>query len=227
MGETIQLTTNSGQAFNAYVAGSEEATGAVMILHEWWGVMPHNRDWADRLAELGYQALVVDLYDGQVTDDPEQASDWMREIDQAAADEKLKAALAFLAAPGRRIATYGCSFGGKQSMQASLLAPELVTATIVAYCRMETDVEKLKTLCGPVLAIYAQQERNWPQKQEDFEVAMAFAGKHTEGVGYDAAHGFTNPTSPRYDTAADKAAWETLVRFLEFNLGKPELHQSR
>jgi carboxymethylenebutenolidase len=218
MGETIRLQTADSQPFDIYAAGPEDAKGAVMILHEWWGVMPHNRDWAERLAELGYRAIVVDLYDGRVTEDAEEASTWMREIDQAVADAKLKAALDYLEQPGRAIATYGCSFGGKESMQATLLAPQKVAATIVAYCRMETDVEKLKTLQGPVLAIYAQQERNWPQKQEDFEVAMAFAGKDTEGVGYDAAHGFTNPTSPRYDAAADKDAWETLVRFLQLHL---------
>ncbi|MGD8587797.1 MAG: dienelactone hydrolase family protein [Chromatiales bacterium] len=221
MGKNIQLHTTDGQPFDAYLVGSEDAGAAVMILHEWWGIKPHNRVWADRLADLGYLALVVDLYDGRVTDDADEASRWMREIDQGMADEKLKAALAYLSRPGRRIATYGCSFGGKESMQASLLAPHQVAATIVAYCRMETDVEKLKTLQGPVLAIYAQQERNWPQKQEDFEVAMAFAGKDTQGVGYDAAHGFTNPESPRYDADADQAAWETIVRFLEFSLGRP------
>ena len=221
MGKDIRLHTADGQPFGAYLAGPEDAGSAVMILHEWWGIKPHNKAWADRLADLGYLAMVVDLYDGRVTDDPEEASGWMREIDQGIADEKLKAALTYLTAPGRRIATYGCSFGGKESMQATLLAPQQVSATIVAYCRMETDVEKLKTLQGPVLAIYAQQERNWPQKQEDFEVAMAFAGKDTQGVGYDAAHGFTNPDSPRYDAEADRAAWETIVRFLAFSLGKP------
>jgi carboxymethylenebutenolidase len=218
MGKTIQINSTSGLPFDIYLAGPEDSTAAVMILHEWWGIMPHNRDWAERLADLGYLAMVVDLYDGRTTDDPEEASRWMSEIDQAVADDKLKAAIAYLAAPGRQIATYGCSFGGKESMQATLLAPEKIAATIVAYCRMETDVEKLKTLRGPVLAVYAQQERNWPQKQEDFEVAMAFAGKDTQGVGYDAAHGFTNPTSPRYDAEADQAAWETIVRFLEINL---------
>lgn len=221
MGETIELRTAKDEPFNIYAAGPEDADRAVMILHEWWGLMPHHKDWADRLADLGFRAIVVDLYDGRVTDDAEEASSWMREIDQTQADEKLKAALSNLEAPGRRIATYGCSFGGKESMQATLLAPEQVTATIVAYCQMETDVGKLKRLRGPVLAIYAQQERNWPQKQEDFEVAMAFAGKDTEGVGYDAAHGFTNPSSPRYDADADKAAWETILRFLELHLGKP------
>jgi dienelactone hydrolase len=52
-------------------------------------------------------------------------------------------------------------------------------------------------------------------------MAMAFAGKDTQGVGYDAAHGFTNPSSPRYDGAADQAAWQTIVRFLASNLARP------
>jgi carboxymethylenebutenolidase len=152
-------------------------------------VLPHNRQWADRLAEAGYLSLVIDLYDGRVTDDSEQAAQWMREVDQAAADRKLTAAIEFLSAPGRCLAVYGCSFGGKQAMR------------------------------GPVLTIYAQQERNWPQKQEDFETAMQAAGKLTEAHGYDAAHGFTNPASPRYDAEADAAAWQTLLDFLARQIG--------
>ncbi|MEW7998822.1 MAG: dienelactone hydrolase family protein, partial [Candidatus Thiodiazotropha endolucinida] len=68
---------------------------------------------------------------------------------------------------------------------------------------------------------YAQQERNWTDKQEAFETAMRAAGKETESVGFDAAHGFTNPTSPRYDEAADKASWACIVDFLQRCLGKP------
>ena len=214
MGQAIQLTTAEGQPFGGYLSGDEQNQRAVLILHEWWGVKPHNRLWADKLAEAGYLTLVIDLYDGRVTDDAEEAATWMREIDQAQADRKLIAALERLAGDGRRVAVYGCSFGGKEAMQASLLRPDLVAATALAYCRMETDVEKLATLQGPVLAIYAQEERNWPQKQEEFEAAMAAAGKQTEAVGYDAAHGFTNPSSPRYDAAADEEVWQVLLGFL-------------
>lgn len=214
MGEDIELQTAQGESFKGYLAGDETAPGAVLILHEWWGVMPHNRQWADRLAEAGHLSLVVDLYDGRVTDDPEQAAQWMREIDQAAADRKLIAAIEFLSEQGRRLAVYGCSFGGKQAMQASLLRPQQVSATALAYCRLETDAARLSALQGPVLAIYAQQERNWPQKQEDFESAMQAAGKLTEAVGYEAAHGFSNPTSPRYDREADAASWQVLLDFL-------------
>jgi carboxymethylenebutenolidase len=95
-------------------------------------------------------------------------------------------------------------------MQASLLAPDKINATIQAYCRMETNVERLKGLNGPVLAIYAQQERNWPRKQADFE----------------AAHGFTNPTSPRYDKEADKASWACIVNFLKRNISVTQDHIS-
>jgi carboxymethylenebutenolidase len=87
-----------------------------MILHEWWGIMPHNRSWANRLADIGHLTLVVYLYDGRTTDNPEVASEMMRNIDQTRADRKLLAAIDYLYAPGRRIATFGCSFGGKESM---------------------------------------------------------------------------------------------------------------
>ncbi|MCG8014589.1 MAG: dienelactone hydrolase family protein [Candidatus Thiodiazotropha sp. 'RUGA'] len=215
MGQEIELTTEQGERFQAYLTGSDECRGGILILHEWWGVKPHNRQWADQFADAGYQALVVDLYDGRVTDDAEKAALWMREIDQQAADHKLIAALEYLARDGRKIAVYGCSFGGKQAMQATLLKPELVDATAIAYCRMETDPSKLAHLQDPVLAIYAEQERNWPDKQHAFEQAMREAGKHTESVSYDAAHGFTNPTSPRYDEAADKAAWQVVIDFFQ------------
>ncbi|MES9943455.1 MAG: dienelactone hydrolase family protein [Candidatus Thiodiazotropha sp.] len=218
MGREIILKTSQDESFNAYLAGDEAAESGVMILHEWWGVMPHNRQWADSLADIGHLALVVDLYDGRTTDDPELAAEMMRNIDQPRAERKLQAAIDYLHRPGRRIATFGCSFGGKQSMQASLLRPDKVSATLVAYCRMETDVARLKRLSGPVLAIYAQQERNWPQKQEDFEAAMKAAGKETEAAGFDAAHGFTNPTSPRYDAEADQASWQSIVDFLQRHL---------
>jgi carboxymethylenebutenolidase len=221
MGREIVLKTTRDRSFNAYITGNQTAESAVLILHEWWGVMPHNRQWADRLADLGHLAMVIDLYDGRTTDDPRLAAEMMRNIDQPNADQKLTAAIDYLYQPRRRIASYGCSFGGKESMQASLLAPDRISATILAYCRMETDVERLKRLSGPVLAIYAQQERNWPQKQKDFEAAMKTAGKVTESIGFDAAHGFSNPTSPRYNKEADKASWDCIVDFLQRYIGIP------
>lgn len=109
-------------------------------------------------------------------------------------------------------------------MQASLLEPAKINATILSYCRMETDVERLKQLSGPVLAIYAQQERNWPQKQDNFEAAMKAAGKVTQSVDFNTAHSFTNPASPHYDEETDKASWAYIVSFLQRYLVETPSH---
>lgn len=93
------MQTADGIGFAVYLAGPEDTRRGILILHEWWGVKDHNRDWAERFAALDYRAMVVDLYDGRTTDDAEQASQWMREIDQSVADRKLRAALDYLKAP--------------------------------------------------------------------------------------------------------------------------------
>jgi carboxymethylenebutenolidase len=213
-GVTLTLQTDTGVPFQVYASGPDDAARGVLVMHEWWGMRPHNMAVADRFAAAGYRALLVDLYDGQTTDDTAEAGRWMREMDQLEADAKLLASLEALRARGRKLATYGCSMGGKQSMCATLLEPESIDATVVAYCRMETDVDNLSSLKGPVLAIYASQESTWPAKQESFEAAMAEAGKTTEAAVYDAGHGFTNPTSPHYDETAAEDAWRVTIDFL-------------
>jgi len=71
-GETQTLHTTDGHPFAAYLAGPEQTRGAVLLCHEWWGLKGHNLAWADHLAEAGYRAIAVDLYDGRVTDDRQE-----------------------------------------------------------------------------------------------------------------------------------------------------------
>lgn len=217
-GETLTLRTDAGVPFLVYVSGPEDAPRGVLTIHEWWGLRPHNKALADRFAAAGYRTLVVDLYDGQTTDDTAEAGRWMRDLDQLEADAKLLASLHALKAPKRRLATYGASMGGKQSMCATLAEPESIDATVMAYCRMPTEVDALVNLNGPVLAVYASRESTWPAKQEAFEAAMHEAGKVTEAAVYDAGHGFTNPTSPRYDETAAEDAWRVTLAFLDRHL---------
>jgi len=215
LGEDQALHTADGRPFAAYVAGDVAASRAILILHEWWGLKDHNRAWADRFARAGYRALAIDLYDGRVTDDRQVAAAWMRELDQAQADAKLATALEALAAHGRPVATFGFSLGGRESFAATLLRPDLVGATVVGYCRMPSEVDALRALRGPVLAIYAEQERTWPEKQQAFEAAMAGAGRVTEPLCFDAAHGFMDPESRNFDPAAAEATWQATLAFLQ------------
>jgi len=218
-GETLQLKASNGVPFEVYVTGPDAARRGILICHEWWGVQDHNLAWAEEFAEQGYKVCVLDLFDGLTTDDITEAQEMARNLDRNDADAKITAALDLLDKPERAIATYGVSFGGRQSLCAAILSPDKVSAVVTGYARLETDQEKLAELAAPVFVIYARREGTWPAKQEAFEAAMDKAGKRTESVAFDAAHGFTNPTSPRYDFEADREAWQATLDFLDRELG--------
>lgn len=209
------LKTRDGNEAEAYVTGPDTARHAILIIHDWWGVLKYNQQWADRLAALGYKAMVLDLYDGEKASNAEQAGELMRNLDQDIADNKLLAALDYLKQGGRKVTTLGWSLGGRQALLAALLDPEVVSSAILFYCRMVTDSEALGELGGPVLAIYAQQERTWPDKMDRFNQAMAAAGKTVETHTFDAGHGFVNPGSERYSEVCANQSWELVQGFLQ------------
>ncbi len=218
-GQTVDLKTADGKNFKAYVSGPEDAKAAVLIVHEWWGLNDHIRGQADILAKQGYRALAIDLYGDKVTSDAAMAGKLMGEVDQTQANAKLKAALASLKAPGRKLATLGWCFGGGESLQATLTDPSAVSATVIYYGLMVTDVPTLKTLNGPVLGIFATRDK-WisPDKVSAFEQAMKDAGKSLDVHNYDADHAFANPSAPSYNSAAAQDAWQVTQEFLAVNL---------
>jgi carboxymethylenebutenolidase len=209
------LTTPDGTEFEVFPVGPDDARFAVILVHDWWGVLNYNKDWAKRLAdELGAKAVVVDLYDGERARNAEEAGEIMRNLDQDLADAKLLSAIEYLKDGGRKVAVLGWSLGGRQALQAALLDPEAVRACILFYCRLINDTDQLQELGGPVLAIYAENERTWPDKMEKFNAAMAEVGKPVESVSYNAGHGFVNPGSDRYSAEHTADAWRRVVAFL-------------
>lgn len=217
--KVMELTTRSGEPFACYSAGDPDAERAVLILHDWWGLKPYNRAWADRFAaEEGYRALVIDLYDGAQPGDAQQAGEKMRSLDQGEADARLLAAIEYLAQSHQRIAVLGWSFGGLQAQYATLLAPQQVAATVLFYCRVITEPQAVSTIVGPVLGIFSETERTWPEKQERWIAAMEAAGKRYEFSSFNADHGFANPESPHFDREATEASWQLAVDFLKRRL---------
>lgn len=210
----MTLTTADGIAFETEWTGPEQSDRAVMLLHDWWGVLDYNRVWAERFAAQGYLSLIVDLYDGEHATDTEEAGEMMRSLDQDVADRKLFSALEWLKGGNRKVAVLGWSLGGYQALQATLLDPENIDATVLYYCRLNNDSEALSGIRGPVLGVFAEQERTWPEKMERFAVAMRAAGKDLETCSYDAGHGFANPASSRYDEDVSAQAWAVTVDFL-------------
>ncbi len=197
-----------------------QATGSILLVHEWWGLNNQIKSVASEFANQGYTALAVDLYHGKVADTRDGARNLMQSVDPKVATETLNIWVKRLyedARAGAKLTTIGWCFGGGWSLNASLAAP--VDATIVYYGRVNKTAEELSVLKGPVLGHFATQDK-WINKQmvSGFESAMDAAGKSYTSHWYDAQHAFANPTSARYDAEDAALAWQRTLEFLKRHL---------
>ncbi|MGH6719017.1 MAG: dienelactone hydrolase family protein [Alphaproteobacteria bacterium] len=219
--ETATIQTVSGRTVQAALAHPEaKPAPAVVLVHEWWGLNDQIKSVAAALADAGYLALAVDLYEGQVAATPDTAKALMSAVDPAAATDTLASWIDWLAghpeATGR-VATLGWCFGGGWSLNAALARP--VPATVVYYGNVAKSAADLAPLEGPVLGHFATQDQWINQAMVDgFAAAMAAAGKQTEIHWYDADHAFANPTQGRYDEADAALAWRRTLEFLARHL---------
>ena len=81
--QTLSYTAD-GDGLTGYMAyddNSQSPRPGVMVIHEWWGLDDYIRTRADRLAELGYIALAIDMYGNGVTaDSPDEAGAMMNAV---------------------------------------------------------------------------------------------------------------------------------------------------
>jgi len=220
-GEMIELA--GARAYLSLPAGAAAPVPGIVVIHEWWGLNQNIEYWADRLAGLGYAALAVDLYSGQVATTPDQAMTYMKAVDGDAARRILSAAVDFLASDPRvrapRRAVVGWCFGGGWSLQTGIDHPEL-DAVVVYYGQPELDPARLGHIKGKLLGIFANRDKGiTPDKVNALEQALHQAGVDATIRRYDADHAFANPSSGRYDEPAAAAAWQEMVGFLTRNLG--------
>src|ERR1700678_3513743 len=86
MGEMVEFASN-GSTAGGYVATPESGSGpGVIVIQEWWGLVPHITDVCDRFAAAGFVALAPDLYRGKKTTEPDEAGKEMMalQLDRAA-----------------------------------------------------------------------------------------------------------------------------------------------
>jgi carboxymethylenebutenolidase len=219
--DAVSLTTPSGARVAAALAvPAVTPAPAVLLVHEWWGLNDRIKSVAAALADEGYLALAVDLYDGKVATAPDVARSYMQQVKPNEATETLAAWIDWLRSDPRatgRIGAVGWSFGGGWSLEASLARP--LEATVVYYGRVDKTPDQLAPLANPVLGHFATRD-GWitPQIVSRFEKAMDAAGKTYQSHWYEAAHGFDNPASARYAAADAALAWQRTLAFLKKNL---------
>ncbi len=176
-----------------------------------------------RLAGEGYQVLAVDLYNGQVTDSPQEARKLLQAVSKNPdpAKDNLKQAYEYLVSQNKaaKVGVIGWCFGGSWSLKTAILLPKDIDATVIYYGGQIGDAtrEQLKTLQMPILGIFGAEDASIPvDTVRKFENTLKELDKQADIQIYDnAGHAFANPSGKRYVAEAAEKAWMQTIRFLK------------
>lgn len=197
---------------------------AVVMIHENRGLNEHIRMMADTLAKEGYVVLAVDLFNGKVASNQEDAgllSGTVRE-NPTEAIANLRAAVRYLASlenvNASQISSLGWCFGGQQSLQLALnTEPKYpLSSTVIYYGRLVTDPEELSKIKWPVLGIFGDQDDSVPvENVTNFKAALDSIGVPNEIYIYEGVgHAFANPSRDSYAPEQTADAWDKTLSFL-------------
>jgi carboxymethylenebutenolidase len=225
-GQMIEFQSNGGTA-EGYLSLPESGRGpGVVVIQEWWGLVPHIKDVADRFAAAGFVALAPDLYHGDVARSPDEAGKMMMALNISQTEKDLRGAVGYLlhqeATAGERVGIVGFCMGGALSLYGAS-KNEQVGACVVFYGvhpKVKPDFEALR---APVLGLFAEKDNFVPPEAvRALEERMRAHGKSVETHIYPGTdHAFFNDTRPEvYDADASADAWRRTVEFFRKNLGE-------
>jgi carboxymethylenebutenolidase len=224
VGERVTFKAN-GQSTPGYLARPSSGSGpGVIVIQEWWGLVPHIEDLADRFAGEGFVALAPDLYHGEQAKGPDQAGKLMMALNIGQAEKDIRGAIQFLrqqpGVTGSRVGTVGFCMGGALSLFAASRNRE-VGACVVFYGGHPNVKPDLAALQAPVLGLWAGKDGFvTPQVVAELDGQLTALGKRHEFHTYPHAdHAFFNDTRPEvYDAEAAKDAWTRTVTFFRHEL---------
>jgi len=230
MGETVTFSSNSGQA-SGYLAVPESGSGpGVMVVQEWWGLVPQIKGVCDRLAAEGFVALAPDLFHGEIAEHTEmdRAGQLMSTLPPERAARDMGAATDFLlghdAVRGEQAGVVGFCMGGMLTFVIAAQQGDKVGAAVPYYgAPLGDSPPDWSGLTAPVLGFFAENDDFFPPD------AVLALGESLRGMGKDVTvevvagtgHGFTNEENPlgSYDAEATRATWSRTVDFLRAHLG--------
>lgn len=208
-----------------YLATPETPNGkGVVVLQEWWGLVPHIKDVADRFAAEGYTALAPDLFKGTTTTSPDEAGRLLMalNIEQTAGD--LQTAIDYLLSQetvtSEKVGVVGFCMGGQLALLAATVSPS-IGATVDFYGIHPNVKPDFSKLSSPVLGLFGGKDTSVPPEAVQHLVgAVQQAGGSIETHTYpDADHAFFNNTrSEVYKPDAASDAWSRTLGFLQQNL---------
>jgi carboxymethylenebutenolidase len=200
---------------------------ALILIHEWNGVVDRVRQVADLFASRGYVTLVADLYRGKTGSNQQENVALMNEA-HAHPDvviANLDAAQKFVRARpdvSGKIGVMGWCFGGGIALSYALGGADH-DATAIFYGSLVTDPAQLRRIHHPIYGTFAGQDRGIPPAQvAQFRATLDSLGIRNDIHVYDPVqHAFWLwvDRDPATNTAPAIDAWQRLVRYLHETLG--------
>lgn len=218
--ESLSFDTANGPA-GAFVATPDEnATGAVIVIQEWWGLNDHIKDIVRRYAEEGFVAVAPDLYRGRIANNSDEASTMMHELLEEDGLDIIKNAMdsARVAYDISHFGITGYCMGGTFALAAACKL-EGLSAAAPFYGDIPGD-DVLQKLRVPTIFISGTKDA-WitPEKVARLEDAAERFELPVHSVKYEADHAFFNDTRPDvYDDAAARDAWALVTGFFKDKL---------
>ena len=222
MGEMIEFKSNGGTC-TGYLAGTSGP--GVIVIQEWWGLVPHIKDIADRFAAEGFVALAPDMYHGEVTSEPDLAGKLLMSMNLATAGKDLSGAVdALQERTGRtKVGATGFCMGGGLALMAACLRPDAISAVAPFYGGMRPDtVIEWDNLAAVIEGHYAETDRGTaaPEAVKELEATLRAKGKNATFHVYPGTlHAFFNDTRPEvYDAEVSQVAWDRMLALFRAHL---------
>jgi carboxymethylenebutenolidase len=213
MGQRVEFPSNA-HTCQGYFAGKGPA---VVVIQEYWGLVPHIQDVVERFAAEGFAAIAPDLYHGKTAKSPDEAGRMLMELDADRAEREIAGAGEWLlkqpTSTSKKYGVVGFCMGGALA-QYNATKEANVGAAVSFYGGFRKIAMDWNNLRAPLLLIYGENDKGVsPEQGRQLEQQLKKMGKNVELVIYpDAGHAFFNDTRKEVhkpDAAAD--AWRRTV----------------
>jgi len=229
MGEMVEFPVNGTSAGGYLSVAASGAGPGVLVLQEWWGLVPQIKGVCDRLAAEGFTALAPDLYHGEFAEHTEmdKAGELMTGLPPERAAKDMGGAVDYLlaqdACSSATVGAVGFCMGGLLTLMVAAQQGDRIGAAAPFYgAPLGEGGPDWSALSAKVEGHFAETDDFFPPD------AVKVLESELQGMGKDVTfhvyagtgHGFTNEEDPlgNYDAAVTATAWERAVTHLRSNL---------
>jgi carboxymethylenebutenolidase len=230
MGDTVSFASN-GDTASGYLALPASGSGpGVLVMQEWWGLVPQIKAVCDRLATEGFVALAPDLYRGDIAEHTEmdKAGHLMSTLPMDRAARDMGGAVDFLLGRpevrGDKLGVVGYCMGGMLALLVAAQQGDKIGAAAPYYgAPLGEGAPDWSGLTAVVRGHFAANDDFFPPDAiAALEAELQKLGKDVQfEVHPDSGHAFMNDANVfgTYDSGLESRCWKSTADFLHQQLG--------